>query len=51
VLHVIDWNERDEAGVNFLPQAGGDWVFNNGGNRWTYGADLYKLDAAIEALR
>ena len=25
-----------------LQQAGGDWAFYNGGNRWTYGIYMYK---------
>ncbi len=41
-LHVADWNLHDEAGVNLLHQAGGEWGFYNGGNRWTYGMYLYK---------
>ncbi len=41
-LHVADWNDHDEASVNLLHQAGGDWAFYNGGNRWTYGTYLYK---------
>ena len=41
-LHVVDWNVHDEASVNLLHQAGGDWAFYNGGNRWTYGIYMYK---------
>ena len=41
-LHVADWNDHDEASVNLLHEAGGDWAFYNGGNRWTYGVYLYK---------
>ena len=41
-LHVADWNDHDEDSVNLLHEAGGDWAFYNGGNRWTYGVYLYK---------
>ena len=41
-LHVADWNRHDEAGVKLLHEAGGDWAFYNGGNRWTYGVYMYK---------
>jgi hypothetical protein len=39
---VADWNEHDEASVNLLHAAGGEWAFYNGGDRWTYGSYLYK---------
>ena len=39
---MADWNVHDEASVNLLHEAGGDWAFYNGGNRWTYGVYLYK---------
>jgi hypothetical protein len=41
-LHVADWNLHDEASAKLLHEAGGDWAFYNGGNRWTYGVYLYK---------
>lgn len=41
-LHVIDWNLHDEASVDLLHEAGGQWAFYNGGNRWTFGDYLYK---------
>lgn len=41
-LHVADWNTHDEAAVRLVQQAGGDWAFYNGGNRWTYGVYMYK---------
>jgi len=41
-LHVANWNGHDEASVNLLHEAGSDWAFYNGGNRWTYGDYLYK---------
>ncbi len=41
-LHVVEWNDHDEASVDLLHQAGSDWAFYNGGNRWTYGTYMYK---------
>ncbi|MGE5610702.1 MAG: glycoside hydrolase domain-containing protein [Bacillota bacterium] len=41
-FHVADWNLHDEPGVNLIHQAGSDWAFYNGGNRWTFGQYLYK---------
>ena len=41
-LNVADWNLHDEDSVKLLHAAGGDWAFYNGGNRWTYGAYMYK---------
>jgi hypothetical protein len=41
-LHVANWNLHDEASVKLLHDAGGDWAFYNGGNRWTYGVYMYK---------
>ena len=41
-LHVADWNLHDKDSVKLLHDAGGDWAFYNGGNRWTYGVYLYK---------
>jgi len=41
-VHVADWNGHDEASVNLLHGAGGEWAFYNGGNRWTFGDYLYK---------
>ncbi len=41
-LHVVEWNLHDKAGVKLLHDAGGDWAFYNGGNRWTYGVYMYK---------
>ena len=39
---MVSWNDHDEAGVKLLHEAGSDWAFYNGGNRWTYGAYMYK---------
>jgi hypothetical protein len=41
-LHVANWNLHDEASVKLQHEAGSDWAFYNGGNRWTYGVYLYK---------
>ena len=41
-LHVANWNGHSEASVKLLQEAGGDWAFYNGGNRWTFGVYLYK---------
>jgi hypothetical protein len=41
-LHVADWNDHSEDSVALLRQAGSDWAFYNGGNRWTFGTYLYK---------
>ena len=38
----MSWNNHDEAGVKLLHDAGSDWAFYNGGNRWTYGCYMYK---------
>lgn len=42
MLHVADWNLHDEAAVKLQHEAGSDWAFYNGGNRWTYGIYMYK---------
>jgi hypothetical protein len=41
-LHIVEWNLHDAAGVKLLHDAGSDWAFYNGGNRWTYGVYMYK---------
>ena len=41
-LHVPNWNGHDEAGVALMHEAGRDWAFYNGGNRWTYGDYMFK---------
>ena len=41
-LHVANWNNHDEAAVNLVHEAGSDWAFYNGGNRWTFGTYMYK---------
>jgi hypothetical protein len=42
LLHVANWNGHDEDSVKLLREAGSDWAFYNGGNRWTFGDYLYK---------
>ena len=41
-LHAVAWNEHDRESVKRLHDAGSDWGFYNGGNRWTYGVYMYK---------
>jgi hypothetical protein len=41
-LHVVSWNDHDEAAVQLLHTAGSNWAFYNGGNRWTFGTYMYK---------
>jgi hypothetical protein len=41
-LHAPALNGHDEPAVNLIHQAGGDWAFYNGGNRWTFGTYMYK---------
>jgi hypothetical protein len=41
-FHVANWNLHSEESVNLLRQAGSDWAFYNGGNRWTFGDYMYK---------
>ena len=41
-VHVPNWNGHDEAGVALMHEAGRDWAFYNGGNRWTYGDYMFK---------
>jgi hypothetical protein len=41
-LHVVAWNGHDREGVKLQHEAGSDWAFYNGGNRWTYGVYMYK---------
>ncbi len=47
-LHVANWNSHDEKSVRLLQEAGGDWAFYNGGNRWTYGVYMFKAVKQIE---
>ncbi len=47
-LHVADINDHNEPSVRMLQAAGGNWAFYNGGNRWTYGAYMYKAAKQFE---
>ena len=39
---MANWNGHDEASVKLIHEAGADWAFYNGGNRWTFGVYMYK---------
>jgi hypothetical protein len=41
-LHVANVNDHNAESIRMLQQAGSQWAFYNGGNRWTYGTYLYK---------
>ncbi len=41
-LRIADLNGHDEAALKLLHDAGSDWAFYNGGNRWTFGGYMYK---------
>jgi hypothetical protein len=41
-LHIADLNLHSEASINAIHEAGGDWAFYNGGDRWTFGDYMYK---------
>lgn len=41
-LRIADLNDHSEAAVKAIQDAGSDWAFYNGGNRWTFGTYLYK---------
>lgn len=41
-LHAANLNGHSEASVGQIRRSGSGWGFYNGGNRWTYGAYLYK---------
>jgi hypothetical protein len=41
-LHVPNLNGHTEASVKAIQDAGNQWGFYNGGNRWTYGDYMYK---------
>lgn len=41
-LMIADLNGHDEPAVRALKEAGSDWAFYNGGDRWTFGAYMYK---------
>lgn len=41
-LKIANLNLHDEAAVRLIREAGNDWAFYNGGNRWTFGVYMYK---------
>jgi hypothetical protein len=41
-LHVADWNLHTEESIALLHAQGSDWANYNGGNRWTFGAYMFK---------
>jgi len=41
-LRIANLNSHDEAAIKIIHDAGNDWAFYNGGNRWTFGTYLYK---------
>lgn len=41
-VHVGDFNTHNEPSIKLIHEAGSDWAFYNGGNRWTYGIYMYK---------
>ncbi len=41
-LHAANVNGHNEASIRMLHDAGANWAFYNGGNRWTYGIYMYK---------
>ena len=40
--YSLTLNLHNEESIRLLHQAGSDWAFYNGGNRWTYGIYMYK---------
>ena len=41
-LQISNLNGHDEDSVKLIHDAGRDWAFYNGGNRWTFGYYMYK---------
>jgi hypothetical protein len=41
-LKIANLNLHDAAAVQAIRDAGSDWAFYNGGNRWTFGTYMYK---------
>ncbi len=41
-LKIADLNGHTEAAIQSLHAAGSDWAFYNGGDRWTFGAYMFK---------
>ena len=40
--HIVSWNTHSEDSLRLLREAGGNWAFYNGSNRWTMGDYMYK---------
>ncbi len=41
-LKIANLNGHDEASIQAIHAAGGDWAFYNGGSRWTFGVYMFK---------
>ncbi|MBI3920065.1 MAG: hypothetical protein HY318_01510, partial [Armatimonadetes bacterium] len=41
-LKIANLNTHDEAALKAIRDGGSDWAFYNGGNRWTFGAYMFK---------
>ncbi|MBV9868035.1 MAG: hypothetical protein JO316_21980 [Abitibacteriaceae bacterium] len=41
-LKIADLNDHSVAAIKAIHDAGSDWAFYNGGNRWTFGPYMYK---------
>ncbi len=41
-LKIPNLNEHDTLSVSTIHQAGNQWAFYNGGNRWTFGTYMFK---------
>jgi len=41
-LRIADLNLHSEEAIRLIHDAGSDWAFYNGGNRWTFGTYMYK---------
>jgi hypothetical protein len=41
-LKIANLNGHDEMAIKLIHDAGNDWAFYNGGNRWTFGVYMYK---------
>ncbi|MDQ3813434.1 MAG: hypothetical protein M3347_05730 [Armatimonadota bacterium] len=41
-LRIANLNNHDEPAIKAIKDAGSDWAFYNGGNRWTFGTYMFK---------
>lgn len=41
-LRIANLNSHDETAIKAIQNAGSDWAFYNGGNRWTFGTYMFK---------